>query len=519
MDNDGVIIKVENVTKRFGGTVALDNVSFEIKKGEVHAIVGENGAGKSTMMKILAGVYKEDSGKLYIDGAESKINNPLQARAHGISIVFQELNLFPELTVADNIFIENEKKGPLGILKKSKMAKASEKLLKSMQQEHFIDPLAFVNELSVADQQVVEITRALSHGSEILILDEPNSALSEKESQNLFKLIRKLKNGGITIIYVSHRLEEVFGIADKITVFRDGNYIGTKNIKDTTISEIISEMIGKKITDIFPLRKTVDFGSENVLEIKNLSKRNLLEPLDFFVKKGEVLGFAGLEGCGIENIFRMLFGLERKDSGEIYYIGKHYKKLNPWNAVNIGWGFVPAERHKQGLMLEWSIKNNMIITILERLVSKTRFINASKAGKVAKEYVKKLNVATDSIDKPVKELSGGNQQKVVIAKWLATEPKLLILDDPTRGIDVGAKAEIYKLINELAQAGFAIMFTSSEMNEIIELCDRILVVFNGKLVKTFEGYRSTSKAELTENVTGGFMKDNNKNSKDMAEVS
>lgn len=518
MDNDGAIIKVENITKRFGGTLALDNVSFEIKKGEVHAIVGENGAGKSTMMKILAGVYKEDSGKLYISGIESHINNPLQARQHGISIVFQELNLFPELTVADNIFIENEKKGPLGILKKNKMAKESAKFLKNMQQEHFIDPLAVVNELSVADQQVVEITRALSHGSEILILDEPNSALSEKESQNLFRLIRKLKNEEITVIYVSHKLEEVFSIADKITVFRDGSYIGTKNIKDTTIPEVISEMIGKKISDIFPLRKIVDFGNETVLEVKNLSKRNLLEPLDFNVKKGEVLGFAGLEGCGIENIFRMIFGLERKDSGEIYYIGKHYKKLNPWNAVNIGWGFVPAERHKQGLMLEWSIKNNMIITILERLVSKTRFINALKSRKVAKEYVKKLNVITNSIDKPVNELSGGNQQKVVIAKWLATEPKLLILDDPTRGIDVGAKAEIYKLINELARAGFAIMFTSSEMNEIIELCDRILVVYNGKLVKTFEGYKSTSKAELTEYVTGGFIKNNNNNEKDMAAV-
>jgi ABC-type sugar transport system ATPase subunit len=506
VNDDGAIIKVANITKRFGGTIALDNVSFEIKKGDVHAIVGENGAGKSTMMKILAGVYKEDSGKLYINGVESQINNPLQARNYGISIVFQELNLFPELTVADNIFIENEKKGPLGILKKSKMAKESAKFLKNMQQEHFIDPMAFVNELSVADQQVVEITRALSHGSEILILDEPNSALSEKESQSLFKLIRKLKDEGITIIYVSHRLEEVFDIADKITVFRDGNYIGTKNIKETTVTEVISDMIGKKISDIFPVRKTVDFGNETVLEVKNLSKRNLLEPLDFNVKKGEVLGFAGLEGCGIENMFRLLFGLEKKDSGEIYYIGKKYAKLNPWDAVDIGWGFVPAERHRQGLMLEWSIKNNIIITILKRLVSKTTFVNAQRSNKVAKEYVKKLNIITNSIDKPVKELSGGNQQKVVIAKWLATEPKLLILDDPTRGIDVGAKAEIYKLVNELAQAGFAIIFTSSEMNEIIELCDRILVVFNGKLVKTFEGYKSTAKAELTEYVTGGFQK-------------
>jgi len=314
-----VMIKVENVIKRFGATVALNDVSFEIKKGEIHAVVGENGAGKSTMMKILAGIHKQDSGKVFIKGQEAEIANPLQARQLGISVVFQELSLFQDLTVADNIYFLNEKKGIVGFLKKRKMADESQKFLKRLQEEHLIDPRAIINDLSVADQQLVEITRALSHGSEILVLDEPNSALSEKESQNLFNLIKKLKDEGITIIYVSHRLEEVFTIADRITVFRDGLYIGTKKVKDTTVTEIITDMIGKEIDEIFPEKKSIDFGYEVVLEVKDLSKRNLLESLDFSVNRGEVLGFAGLEGCGIEDIFKMLFGLEKKDSGEIYY--------------------------------------------------------------------------------------------------------------------------------------------------------------------------------------------------------
>ena len=354
--NNDVILSINNITKRFVGTIALDDVSFEIKKGEVHAIVGENGAGKSTMMKILAGIHKQDSGKIFIKGREVSIDNPLKARSLGISIVFQELSLFSELTVADNIFFMNENKIGAGFLRKRQMESSSEKYIKRLQQEHYINPRSAVSDIPIADQQIVEITRALSHGSEILILDEPNSALSEKESQNLFKLINKLKQDGITILYVSHRMEEVFTIADRITFFRDGHFIATKNIKDTSIPEIITDMIGKKIDEIFPDRKNKSMDDGKVLEVKNLSKKNILQPLDFSVKKGEVLGFAGLEGCGIESIFRMLFGLEKKDTGDIYYMGQKYSKLRPWDAIDIGWGLVPAERHRQGLMLDSSIK-------------------------------------------------------------------------------------------------------------------------------------------------------------------
>ena len=306
LSNNGTMIKVENITKRFGGTLALDNVNFEIKKGEVHAIVGENGAGKSTMMKILAGVYKQDSGKLYINGNEAIINSPMQARMQGVSIVFQELNLFPALSVADNIFMNNELKAPMGFLKKFRMLKASNDYLKLLIQDLHIDPSIAVNDLSVADQQIVEITRALSQGSEILILDEPNSALSETESQNLFKMIKKLKNDGITIIYVSHRLEEVFSIADRITVFRDGNYINTWNISEIEMSQVISEMIGKKINEMFPA-KSKYVSEEIIFQAKNISKKNKINSINFSVRKGEVLGFAGLEGCGIEDIFRIIF--------------------------------------------------------------------------------------------------------------------------------------------------------------------------------------------------------------------
>jgi ribose transport system ATP-binding protein len=509
VSNNGTKIKVENITKRFGGTLALDNVNFEIKKGEVHAIVGENGAGKSTMMKILAGVYKPDSGKLYINGNEAIINSPMQARMQGISIVFQELNLFPALSVADNIFMNNELKAPMGFLKKFRMFKASNDYLKLLIQDLHIDPGIAVNDLSVADQQIVEITRALSQGSEILILDEPNSALSETESQNLFKMIKKLKNDGITIIYVSHRLEEVFSIADRITVFRDGNYINTWNISEIEMSQVISEMIGKEINEMFPAKNK--YSSEEIIfECKNISKKNKIKSIDFSVKKGEVLGFAGLEGCGIEDIFRIIFGIDKKDSGEFIYEGKSIKKINPWLALKHGWGFVPAERHRQGLMLNWSIKANLTLGILNRILNKFKLISPQKTSNISEKYVNKLNIVTRSIDKKVDELSGGNQQKVVIAKWLATNPKLLILNDPTRGIDVGAKFEIYKLINELSKEGYAIIFTSSEINEIIELCDRILVVFNKKFVKSFEGHKMATKADIMEYVTGGFQKENKK---------
>lgn len=507
MSSNRTIIRVEAISKHFGGTVALNNVSFEIKKGEIHAIVGENGAGKSTMMKILAGVYGPDSGKIIVNDNEIQTFNPLVARQHGISIVFQELNLFSQLTVSENIFMMNELQSR-GFLKKSKMAKASTKILKKLQQDYDIDPTRFVMELTMADQQIVEIARALSQGSETLILDEPNSALSESETLNLFKLLRELRDDGINIIYVSHKLEEVFTISDRISILRDGYYINVWNTADASIQEVISEMIGRKIQEVFPDRNEIKDNAKTVLQVRGLSRKGVLEPIDFEVSEGGVLGLAGLEGCGIEDIFLMLFGLVKRDSGEIIYEGKAVKGLTPWKAIAKNWGLIPAERHKQGLMLDWIIRDNLTIAAIDKLANLLGIVNLRKQANLAKDYVKRLNIVTSSIFNITNSLSGGNQQKVVIAKWLATKPKLLLLNDPTRGIDIGAKTEIYKLIGELSKAGFAIIFTSSEIEEIVELCHRIMVIYKGRLIKTFKG-GDVKKPEVIAYVTGAFAKLNN----------
>jgi ABC-type sugar transport system ATPase subunit len=502
---ENTIIKIKDVSKRFGGTIALDKVSFSIDKGEVHALVGENGAGKSTLMKILAGVQIKDSGSIYIGGKKADINNPLDSKYAGISMVFQELNNFPHLTVSENIFMTNEINSGGGILNNRQMIKKSRELLKNLAKEHDINPVEVLGRLSVADQQVVEIVKAQSFGSNIIILDEPNSALSESESLALFNLIRSLKNKGITIIYVSHRLEEVFSIADRITVLRDGKYINTWNIAETTIKETINAMVGKKLKDVFPPERILDKDSEVVLEVRGLGSRKGLKSVSFKLHKGEVLGFAGLEDCGIEDIFRILFGLEKKTSGEIIFEGKMIEKLTPWNMIKKKWALVPAERHRQGLMTNWSIKDNISFVMLKELRNRLGLINGRALRRLTLDYVKRFNIITetDDIYKTVLDLSGGNQQKVAIAKWLATEPGLIILNDPTRGIDVGAKAEIYKLIDNLARQHHAILFTSSEFEEILELSDNIITVYDGKIVGSFKG-RKTDKKELMSYITGSF---------------
>ncbi|MEI7615545.1 MAG: sugar ABC transporter ATP-binding protein [Actinomycetota bacterium] len=497
------MITISNLSKSFGATLALDDVSFEIGRGEVHALVGENGAGKSTLMKILAGNVKKDSGSIFIKGEEVSFRNPMDAVKAGVSIVYQELSLFPDLKVMQNIFNTREKRNLIGILDNAKMAKESAKILNSFETEHKISPYDRIENLSIADRQVVEICRALSFGSQILILDEPNSALTESETLSLFKFIRELRQKGITIIYVSHRLEEVFSISDKISVLRDGKYIGTWDIKDTNKKEIISAMIGKKLEEVFPQkRKLAD--TNKILEVSNLNRRAALKNINFFVREGEVLGFAGLDGCGIENIFKILFGLEKKDSGTIIYDGKRIERQKPWNALRDGWALIPAERHAQGLMLDWSIKENLSFNILNKISGMLGFINTVRTSAIVKEYFKKLNIVTTSMSKKVSSLSGGNQQKVVIARWLATNPKILILNDPTRGIDVGAKAEIYKIIDELAKSGFAILLTSSEIEEVLELSDNIVVVYKGEIVAKFDG-GTVEKPELMSYITGAFL--------------
>lgn len=505
MEGNGQIISIEGVNKSFGGTQALKDVGFTIDKGEIHALVGENGAGKSTLMKIIAGVQTKDSGKIIIRGQEMTYTSPLEARKMGVSMVFQELNLFPQMTVYENIFITKEEKNKIGLLNKRKMTRDSKAILKSLASEHDIAPYAAIDSLPVADQQLVEISRAISYGTDILILDEPNSALSESESQALFKIIKGLSDRGITIIYVSHRLEEVFQIADRITVMRDGKYIDTWKVEDTSVKGVIAAMVGRRIEDMFPPLRGISKDTRPILQIKNLNKTGIIKDINFELHEGEVLGFAGLEGCGIVDILRIIFGLSKRDSGEIIYDGKTYDRITPWAAKKRGWALIPAERHRQGLMTDWSIRDNLNIAIIEKLLSRIGLVSFAKSNNAANDSIKKLNIITDSILKRVLDLSGGNQQKVVIAKWLATNPKLLLLNDPTRGIDVGAKAEIYRLIDELARQGFAILFTSSEFEEVLELSDNIIVIYDGEIAARFKGGK-VEKPELMSCVTRGISK-------------
>jgi ABC-type sugar transport system ATPase subunit len=494
------IIRVEQLNKRFGGVNALSDLSLSIDGGEIHALVGENGAGKSTLMKILAGIYQPDSGTVLIKGREAHISSPLAARKYGISIVNQELALFPQLSIAANIFVNREETRGRWVLDKGAMRKETEAVLEQM--GVWLDPGRKVRSLPVGEKQIVEIARTLQQNSQIIIMDEPNSALNANESERLFEVLRRLREQGITIIYVSHRLEEVFSISDRISVIRDGKYQGTWKIPETTIPKIISVMIGRDLEEAFPDRHE-DFGeAPEMLTAEGLATAHGLNGVDFSVRAGEIVGFAGLEGSGIDEIFDVLFGLESPSGGTIRYQSGSERPKTPFAAIKKGLGMVPANRREEGLMLPWSIRRNTSLAVLDRLLLALGVIDRKNERALAGDYVRRLNVATDSIDKRVVNLSGGNQQKVVLAKWLATGPTVLILNDPTRGVDVGAKAEIYALCDELARSGLALLFTSSEVEEIVGVCDRILVLYRGRVIKEFNRGEADKEA-VTFWVSGG----------------
>ncbi len=491
-------IRFEHVSKRFGGVQALADVSFGVRKGEVHAVVGENGAGKSTVMKLLAGALRPDGGRILLNDEPVRLTSPLEARRRGISIVFQELSLFPHLTVASNIFV-NRELASRGILHRRAMNRAAAEALDSLGLA--IDPEAWVAALSIGEKQQVEIARTVSTRADIVILDEPNSALTEAESARLFEVIRRMRDRGVTVIYVSHRLEEVFAISDRITVLRDGRCVGTWNVEDTFIPEIISQMIGRAPSEAFPERRETP-ESVTILTARDLEMKGRLGPISFEVRLGEIVGFAGLEGAGVETLFRVLFGLERTDSGEVAYSGEIRRLQSPGQAIRQGWGLIPASRRDEGLMMEWSVERNATLLILDKLIRRIGLLDRPKGRRLTGEFVDRLNIATDSVDKPVIRLSGGNQQKVLLAKWLAAGPKVLLLNDPTRGVDVGAKEEIYALIRELADQGLAILLTSSEIEETLGLSDRVLVLSKGRIHREFA--RGTAhKVDVLHAVSGG----------------
>lgn len=470
------LVNVKHVNKIFSGVAALDDVQFNLKPGEVHALIGENGAGKSTLMKIISGVYTRDSGEITIDG--EKIHGhltPHSAQERGIGIIHQELNLCPHLTVAENIFL-NREFSFAGILNRKKQNQEAEKHLKSLDLD--IDPDALVRKLPVSKQQMVEICKTLSMNAKIIIMDEPTSALTEKEIEELFRAISVLKKEGKGIIYISHRLEELSRIADRVTILRDGKYVITMDYAQTNLQEIISYMVGRTLTEKFP-RIEVEKG-EKILEVKNLSSDNGVKKVSFSLHKGEIVAFAGLMGAGRSETVRAVSGADKITEGEIILNGKTIRVHNPQDAIAHGLFSAPEDRKRHGLCVKMTLSENITLPSLD-IISRLGVILKRLEWQKTDEMVQRLRIKTQSYDQYVRTLSGGNQQKIVVGKWLMRNAKVVIFDEPTRGIDVSAKIEIYNIINDLKRKGIGVMFVSSELPEVLGMSDRVLVMCNGRI--------------------------------------
>lgn len=492
------VLTVRGVSKAFPGVQALDKVDFEANVGQVTALLGENGAGKSTLMKILSGVYKADEGEIYLNGTQIQPQNPHQAQESGISIIYQEFNLTPNQNVYTNIFLGREPMqkgllGRLGFVDGRYMRRNSDQLLAQVGARFSKDRL--VRNLSVAEQQMVEIAKALSVQAKVIIMDEPSSALGKEEVRVLFGIIQDLKEQGLAIIFITHRLEEVFEIADRAIVFRDGRRAGEVKVSDATADQIIGLMVGRAL-DRSHMHERVAATQDVVLEVRNLNRKGILHEINFELRRGEILGLAGLVGAGRTETARAIFGADRIDTGEIYIDGKLVEIGSPDSAVKAGLALVPEGRQTQGLVLIQTVERNIALPNLDSL-SRNKFINRGKMRRLVVKYVDKLNIRTPSIEQRVLNLSGGNQQKVVLAKWLASDPKVLILDEPTRGIDVGAKAEVYAIMNDLAQQGIGIIMISSEMPEILAMSDRILVMCEGRMMGELTRSEATQERIMT----------------------
>ena len=487
-----VVVSMKNIQKSFPGVHALDDALIELKKGEVHGLVGENGAGKSTLMKVLTGIYERDSGTVVVKGREVNYKTPGDALEDGISMIHQELNLMPHLTVADNIFIGREPQKGI-TLDKKKTNQMTKELLDSLSLD--IAPDTQVNQLTVAKQQMIEIAKAISLNADILIMDEPTAALTTSEIDELFKFVHDLKAKGVGIVYISHRMEELKIITDEITVMRDGQYVNTVKTADTEMDEIISMMVGRTIYEEPKTHSMVPEGAPTVLKVEHLSSPDVRD-VSFELKKGEILGLAGLMGAGRTETARLVFGADPKIDGKIYINGQEVSIESPADAVANGIGYLSEDRKAFGLAVGLSVADNTVMATLDEFVS-GGVVNEGKIAAVTKEYVDKLELKTPSIKQLVRNLSGGNQQKVVIAKWLVRNCDILIFDEPTRGIDVGAKSEIYKLMNQLAAEGKSIIMISSEMPELLRMSDRIIVMCEGRM---------TGEIDISEATQEGIMK-------------
>ncbi len=485
------VLEMRGIGKRFPGVVALDEVDFDLRRGEVHILLGENGAGKSTLMKILSGAYQKSAGQIILDGAEVEIRNPKHAQTLGISTIYQEFNLIPNLSVGENIFLGREPAKLPGLINQRAIFQDARRAVSSLGLE--INPRKLIKDLKVAEQQMVEVAKALSLDARILIMDEPTAALTEHEIKDLFATIRALKDKGVSIIYISHRLEELFEIGDRVTVLRDGRSVGTYDVKGMTKTELIRLMVNRELTDLFP-KVRAPKGPE-ALRVEGLSTPGGLKDISFTLYQGEVLGIAGLLGAGRTELARAIFGIDKISAGTIYLNGEPQHLSSPRAAINSGIGFLTEDRKSQGLVLRLSVKENLCLASADKF-SRWGVMDASEERQVADRYVQELRIRTPSLDQKVVFLSGGNQQKVVLSKWLCSQARVFIFDEPTRGVDVGAKTEIYQLMNRLTATGVAIIMISSEMLEVLGMSDRVLVMREGSVVGEFSAEDATQERVL-----------------------
>ncbi len=488
--NDKILLEMHHIHKRFAGVHALNDVSLTLKAGEVHALLGENGAGKSTLIKVLGGIYHADEGEIFIDGKKVEIKEVKDAQNNGIAIIHQELVLVPHMTVAENIFLGREL-GKGIMINRASMNVQAQKLLDENQVNIKADML--VGKLTIAQQQMVEIVKAISYNSKILVMDEPTSSIADKEVEFLFETMRKLTHKGVGIIYISHKMSELEQICDRVTVMRDGEYVGTKNVKETSKDELIAMMVGRELTNYY----TRDYADieEEVLRCEHISDGNMVKDVSFTLNKGEIIGFAGLVGAGRSETMKAIFGLTKDVKGEIYLRGKNIKIATPIDAMKNGIALVPEDRKAEGLYKEQSVRFNMTLEVLNQFMKGIK-VDSKREIEITQKYIDVMSTKTPTQLQKIGNLSGGNQQKVIIGRWLATNPDILILDEPTRGVDVGAKSEIYVIMNELVKQGMSIIMISSELPEIINMSDRVYVMADGRITGCLDHTEITQEAVM-----------------------
>ncbi len=490
------ILELKNITKTFPGVKALDNVHFQLKPGEIHALMGENGAGKSTFIKVITGVHQPNAGEMFLDGKKVEFTGPNDAHAAGIAAIYQHVTCYPDLSVTENIFMGHEKVSPFGRLLWNDMHNEAEALLQRLNAN--FSPRDQMSALSVAQQQMVEIAKAFSQNARIIIMDEPTAALTKRESEDLYRITEQLRDEGVSIIFISHRFEDMYRLASRVTVFRDSSYIGTWGVDDITNEDLIVAMVGREITQLFPTRHP--HPGKEIFRVENLSKAGYFADISFSLNEGEVLGFTGLVGAGRSELFQSIFGIMPYDKGTVYVEGREAHIRNPGDSMRTGVAYLPEDRQKQGLVLSWSIGRNISLPALKS-VSKRGWIREREEITRSHKLSERLTVKAQSVHDPASSLSGGNQQKVVMAKLLNTNAKILILDEPTKGVDIGAKSAMYEIVADLADRGYGIILISSEMPEVLGMCDRILVMKGGRITGEFSRDSASQEAILTAAMT------------------